>query len=179
MFRRFPLLFLLILLTVLMANGCESRDERIARLAEYTVAEQARQNERLAKQHEKIAHASREILEAEGRSREQFLSLNQALQTERAEIGQQRDVLELERKELARHRYLDPIIASAILEAGVVLGCLLPLVVCILVLRSLTMGSDDESAMNDLLVNEIIDEQRYVMLQSAEKSPALYDQRKR
>ena len=151
---------ILIAMTVSIA-GCESSDHRLARMAEETTREQAQQNERLAEQHHEIAQASRQLIEAGAESRAEFHELTQDLHAERAEVGRQRDRLEDERKQLATTRQRDPVIANAVLQIGLGLLCLLPLLVCVYVLRAVTSGSGDENphALTELLVLDITSEQ--------------------
>ena len=152
---------MIVIMMMLVIAGCESSDHRLARMAEATTREQAQQNERLAEQHHEIAQASRQLIEADAQVRAEFHELTQDLNAERLEITRQRDRLEDERKQLAAARQRDPVIASAILQIGVGLLCLLPLLVCIYVLRAVTQGSGDENqhALTELLVLDITSEQ--------------------
>ena len=152
----------MILIPVILAiAGCESSDHRLARMAEETTREQAQQNERLAEQHHEIAQASRQLIEAGAESRAEFHELTQDLHAERSEVGRQRDRLEDERKQLATARQRDPLIASAVLQIGLGLLCLLPLLVCVYVLRAVTSGTTDDNpqALAELLVLDITSEQ--------------------
>lgn len=146
-----------LIVVLMMIAGCESSDERLARMAEETTRQQAQQNERLAEQHHEIAQASRQLVEADAKARAEFGQLTRGLQTERFEIGHQRDAMEEERRQLARARQRDPIIATAVLQVGLVIACLLPLLVCIYVLRAVTSGdtAGDSQALSELLVLDL------------------------
>ena len=77
-------------------------------------------------------------------------------------------MLEEEREELALARIRDPLIASAILELGLSAMCLVPLLVCIYVLRAVTSGNSEDGAqaLSDLLVLDLTSEQPLLRLQS-------------
>ena len=85
--RKTVILTLVYLLTI---TGCESPDDRLARLAEVTSRAQAQQNERLAEQHHEITKTSRALVEADAKSRAEFHELARDLQTERLGLNQQR-----------------------------------------------------------------------------------------
>lgn len=137
------------MLLMMLATGCD-RDERLARFAEQAAERQAEQNRRMADLQQEVAEGSRQLVEADAKARTEFTQLHRDLQSERSEIGQQRDALEEERREIASQRVTDPLIAAAILETGVLLACLLPLVLCWYLLRQ----GDAELA--DALVTEIL-----------------------
>ena len=102
-------ILMLILLFLLTITGCESPDDRLARLAEVTSRAQAQQNERLAEQHHEITKTSRALVEADAKSRAEFYELTRDLQTERLGLNQQRELVDQEREQLALARIRDPL----------------------------------------------------------------------
>ena len=136
--------------------GCESDDERLARFAAQSVDQQAQQNKDVAVQHQEITKTARALIEADSRSRTDFAKLAEGLQDERHELGRQRDALENERRLIAAQRYRDPLIADAIQGFGLLFLCSIPLVIAFYVLRTIASNSQDEAALNELLVQEVV-----------------------
>lgn len=136
--------------TLLLALGCSSQDERLARFAEQANERQAEQNRQMAELQQQVTEGSRELVEADAASRHEFTKLQHELQSERTEVGRQRDVLEEERRRFASQRTRDPLIAAALLNAGLLIASVLPLVLCWYLLRS----SDPDAA--DGLVTEVL-----------------------
>ncbi|HEX6986965.1 MAG TPA: hypothetical protein VF170_16425 [Planctomycetaceae bacterium] len=126
MTRHVPLLIPL-MASILLTTGCD-RDERLARFAEQAAERQAEQNRRMAELQREVAAGSRQLVEADAKARTEFTELHRDLQSERSDIGKQRDALEAERREIASRRVTDPLIAAAVMDAGLLLACLLPLV---------------------------------------------------
>lgn len=147
---RRPKRLLTVLALLLASAGCSSGDERFAQFAERASERQAEQNRRMADLQQEVAQGSRQLVEADAKARSEFTSLHKDLQTERSEVGRQRDSLEEERREIASARVTDPIIAAALMDAGLLLACVLPLVLCWQLLRR----GDTEPA--DALVAEVL-----------------------
>jgi len=153
MIRRIP--FVLLCLPILACAGCPSESDRVAEVARKAAREQAKQNERMAQVEQEVAEAHKRLVEGEAKARGEMVALQRDLQKAQAEVGEQRDSLEAERREMAAQRGRDPIIASAIECVGVVLACLLPLLVCIYMLRALRDSSDDDSAVTEILIQDL------------------------
>ena len=64
------------------------------------------------------------------------------------------DALEAERKAIAARRHRDPIIANAVTGVGLTLACLLPLVLCWYLLRSVHDEQDD-AIVTEILIEEL------------------------
>ena len=153
----------MLMMTLLLMTGCaDSRDEEFRQLAQQTIRQQAAQNERMAKQSQQIVEASKHLVANDAQARKEMIgahaALQKELQTERANINQQLTELESERREIARQRGRDPIIAQAIGGVGLTLACLLPLLLAGYVIYSLNRSSDDSDALSEMLVMEIVAE---------------------
>ena len=172
----------LLAMIVLAIAGCESSDQRLARMAQETTRQQAQQNERLAEQHNHIAQASRQLVEADAQARAEFQQLSQDLQQQRSQVDRQREELDEERKQIATARLRDPVIASAVLQIGLALLCVLPLLVCIYVLRAVTHAPVDDSsqALTELLVLDVTSDQPLLVprLESLRTTPCLDENRR-
>ena len=83
-----------------------------------------------------------------------------------------RDQLEDDRRDIAAQRHRDPLIAAAITNIGLILACLLPLVLCVVILRSLRNPVADEEALTEFLVHEIVADQP-LLLSTEPRTPAL------
>lgn len=154
--------------------GCgpspDLRDQRLAEVAQQSVAVQAQQNEHIARQSQTSAEQSRHLAEAtqqlvsqDAAARQQLLAaqekLNTQLQQQRATIDAGRDALEQERRLLAAERQTELILAASIESAGLILACLLPLALCGLLLWRLGRAEPDDAAVVELLVCELTSEQ--------------------
>jgi len=93
----------------------------------------------------------------DAQARKNFAAMQQDLQNQQARIGCQRDQLESERRDAARHRQRDPVIAAAITEVGPALACLASLVLCWYLLRNLH-GESNDPILTDVLIEEITSE---------------------
>jgi hypothetical protein len=60
------------LITILAAGCGDSRDARLAEMAQRSLDEQARQNERLAEQSKQIAEATSRLVQADAQSRQRI-----------------------------------------------------------------------------------------------------------
>lgn len=147
-----------IALMLMSVVGCKPSDERLIELSQQSLARQAEQNDALARQSELVAEASKELVQADAQARKEIIAaqsqLQSGLQAERSSLDRQHEALEGERKSLAAQRQRDPIVAAAILQVGILLACLLPLAVCIYLLRA-TKDSQPVGELCELLVDEL------------------------
>lgn len=127
--------------------GCSRDDESLTELAQESMRQQARQNEEIAK-------ASRELVEADAQARRELIIAQQGLQDQQAEIHAQHSALESERKEIARQRSRDPIVAAAIVTLGTLLAAVAPLVLAWFVLRAV-QPHDHDQALGEILAIEL------------------------
>lgn len=151
--------------------GCSRPpDERLAEMAQQTVAEQARQNDRMADQSEAIveeshqlAEAAKDLVQRDAEARRELIAAQQELTTQlnsqQATIYTGRDQLEQDRREIAQQRNRDPIVAAVIQNFGLVIACLLPLVVALFVIRQMQSQEPDHAAVAELLTLELTSEQ--------------------
>jgi hypothetical protein len=167
---------------LLIAAGCGGDDGRLADYARNSVDQQSRQNEQIARQNQEVtqqnrqvAEAARKLVEADARARQEMVTAQKSLQdgirTERSNLDRQREDLELERKSVARQRYWEPVIGQAITGSCALLACLIPLVICYYALRHLHHDRDDETALNELLVEELMFDSPQRLLPPVEVPP--------
>ncbi len=91
---------------------------------------------------------------------------------DQAAVGQQRDKLEGERREIAQERIRDPIIAEAIVQFGLLLACLLPLVLAGYMVYTLRhTASQDDAVVAEFLVADLVAE--HPLLLGPPTQPAL------
>ena len=162
---------LIVMAALFQTAGCgESRDERLVVMAEKNIAEQVRQNERMAAQSIQIAEAAKRLVAADSQARQEMLQAQAALQDEiqgaRNNVDRQRDLLESERREIADQRYRDPIVAESIGAVGLTIACLLPLILAGYVVHCLRHTVDSDEALSELLVMELAGEQPGVLTSS-------------
>ncbi len=97
-------------------------------------------------------HAEQQSLQSR-----QMADLQKQWQTERTQLNEQRDKLETERQEIALQRQREPIVAESIQQVGTLALCLLPLVVCALLLRR-SNEPEDGNAIAETLVTDLMSE---------------------
>ncbi|MAD80492.1 MAG: hypothetical protein CMJ50_06575 [Planctomycetaceae bacterium] len=152
--RVIPIVAILMLAMI----GCdENENKRLAEMAERHLERQSEQNRRMSELQREVAEGARQLVEADAKAREEMVTLQLATQTERSEIGRQRDALEDERRNLAAARRLDPIIAAAIANLGLLAACMLPLVLCWYLLHRRIDPADDQAVAEVLLEDLVTD----------------------
>lgn len=143
---------------MLTAIGCdEEENKRLAEMAERHLERQAEQNRQVTELQREVAEGSRRLVEADAQARQEMVTLQREVQAERSEFGRQRDLLEGERRDLAAKRRLDPIVAAAITNIGLLLACLLPLVLCWYLLTRRVEPADDQAVAEVLLEDLVAD----------------------
>ena len=155
--------------------GCGSTDERLVELSEKSLARQAEQNRQMLEQSTQVAQATRQLVAADAQAREELIAaqarLQHDLQAEREGIDRNRDELEAERKDLATKRHRDPNIAAAIIQAATLLSCLLPILLCLAILRALRHEATDP-ALDEVLIQELITP--HLLLPETSRLPTIY-----
>jgi len=142
---------------VLTAIGCdEDENSRLAAMAEKQLARQEENARRAHDLQREVAEGSRRLVEADAEARRELAAVQRSLQSEQSEIGRQRDQLEVERRDLAARRHLDPVIAEAILGIGTMLACLLPLILCWYLLQRPATPVDDSIVAEHLLEDLVV-----------------------
>ncbi|HCO21525.1 MAG TPA: hypothetical protein DIT97_00050 [Gimesia maris] len=111
---------------------------------------------------QEVASGSRELVEADANARQEMVTLQREMQTERNEIGHQRDQLEAERREIADRRNRDPIIAAAITRVAFVVVSLLPLLICWLLLQQ-KVEPADKNEITELLLDDLVSSEPRLM----------------
>jgi hypothetical protein len=138
------ILRLLIPLAVALVAGCDN-DDRLAQLASQT------------------AETAKRLVEADAKSRQELTALQRDLQAEQTNIGRQRDQLESERRTIADQRHRDPIIAAVLTDLGLVLACVVPLVVCLYLLRTDHCQPTAHAELAELLTQEFVSDSRALL----------------
>lgn len=167
--------------------GCNnpSHDERLDRLVQVSIEQQARQNDAIARQSEAVVEESSRVTEAasnlvakDAEARKQLIAAQHQLASEqhgeRSRIDQDKRDLEQERRELAKSRHREPILAATIQGLGILMVAVLPLIVCIYSLRLLySIDTSDEVAVAELLLNEFTSHRPLLMPEASSSPPNL------
>ena len=95
-------------------------------------------------------HAEQQSVQAK-----QMVDIQKQWQTERTQLNEQRDRLAAERQEIAVQRQREPLIAQSIQQVGTLALCLLPLIVCALLLRK-SNEPEDGNAIAETLVSDLM-----------------------
>ena len=147
---------MLVTLLTLVIVGCTSNDDRLVAMAREHAARQAETQRQMTDLQKQVAEGSRQLVESDAKAREELTALQHDLRTDQAEIGHQRDQLESDRREIAAQRNRDPIVAAVIMDIGIILACLLPLALGVYVLRAACRAGESDSAVAELLVQELV-----------------------
>ena len=166
---RFPF-FVLISLMLATLVGCE--EDELAKATREAAKQSAEQQRQLVQLQAEVARSASELVEADAKARSELTALQRDLQQGQAEVGQQRDQLENDRRDMARQRHRDPLIAAALTSIGLILACLLPLLLCVFILRTVRDPLTSEDALTELLVEEIVAKEP-LLLPSACRIPGL------
>jgi hypothetical protein len=142
----------------LITVGCSSGDDRLVELSRESAERQAEQNRLVETNNRQVLEATNKLVEADAKSRTENIELHRQIETERSGINQQRDVLEQERRQIAGERIRDPIVADSILAVGGLIAAILPLLVCLALLRGLFQKSDQET-IADVLIEDLVSRQ--------------------
>lgn len=137
---------ILMLLFAIALMGCD-KEEQLRKW-------QQQQVEQLQQQARENAETARELVKADAQARQEVAVIHRDLQSERIEIGQQRDALDADRKEVATARQRVPLMAAAFQGGAVLLACALGLSVCGWLLSGLSK-SDSDGELEDMLVLEV------------------------
>lgn len=136
------LLFLALAIFLTVLSGCDEDERQKASRAQAEVAE-----------------TSRQLVQADAKARGEIVALQRDLQQGQAELGRQRDQLENDRRQYADQRNRDPIVANVILDVGMIVACLLPLILCIVLVHALRDRTQADSTLTEILVEEIASDQ--------------------
>jgi VIT1/CCC1 family predicted Fe2+/Mn2+ transporter len=142
----------------LIAIGCSSGDERLVELSRQSTDRQAEQNQLVETNNRQVLEAANRLVEADAKSRSENNDLHRQIESERSGVNQQRDALEQERRQIALERNRDPIIAESIEAAAGLIAAILPLLVCLFLLRGLFSRTDGE-ALAEVLIEDLVSQQ--------------------
>ena len=149
------MMVMVVAIVALVIAGCpDDENKRLAEQAERNLERQAAQELRNSDLHREVAEATKQLVKADAAAREDMMALHRDVQLERSELGRQRDLLELERRDIANTRNRDPLIAEAIKIVGLMLVCTVPLFIAWQILRR-SDQADENAAMAELLLEEI------------------------
>ena len=120
---------MLVIIALAALVGCveEEVDNRLADMAKSTVEMQAQQNGKLLDANREVAAGAKDLVAKDAAARRDLIAVQKDLQTERSAIGQQRDTLDADRKQLHSERQRDSLSAAAIGLFAQVLLVSLPL----------------------------------------------------
>jgi len=113
------------------------------------------EQQRLNRSQAQVAEASQELVQADAKARSEMVAVQRDLQQGQAELSRQRDQLENDRRQYAEQRNRDPIVANTILDVGILIACLLPLLLGIVIVLNLRDTVETDSNLTELLVEEI------------------------
>jgi Skp family chaperone for outer membrane proteins len=164
-------LTLLTVIATALIGGC-SEDERLAKMAQDSVQQQRSQNEEMTRLNREVAQGVKRLVESENESRKELTGLQRDIQQQHADTGRQRDQLEVERRQLATERYRESLLAPVLPHVVLLVVCALPLVLAWYLLHGWRCESQDDLAIGELLIEELVSEQPQ-LLPRAPTAPAI------
>jgi hypothetical protein len=150
------LLLVTAILVSVLAIGCQNDDARIAEMAQRQVDREADHTRQMAQLQQQVAEGSRRLVETDAETRKELTELQRDLRGDQATVGQQWDALEADRRQIAAERRWDSVVGPAITGAAILIACVLPLILCFAVLRSLRAPEHAEEALSEFLVQELV-----------------------
>jgi hypothetical protein len=150
----FPWSFVFFVAAIVL-SGCDE-DKRLVKLSEEAANRQAEQNKEIARQSLKTAEATKELVAADAKARQELTALQHELRTDQAEIGKNRDALELERQRIAADRRWDSLLAPAVANFGVFLVIAASLAFCGYLLMGLRHEKVEAPLVEELLIEELV-----------------------
>jgi hypothetical protein len=163
MIRR--ILMLLAVATILV-TGCEedgNENSRVAKVAVEAAERQAKQNEEMARVNRETAEGAKRLVEADAQARKEMTEMQHDLQAEQAEIGEQRDQLETERKEIAGQRRTESMLGPILKGCAAAAVCVVVVGYCWSLLFSLRRQDDADQMLGELLVDELLSEKSVLL----------------
>ena len=157
-----------------IAAGCEPASQPPDAFVQEATLRQAEQSQTVAETSKQVAQTSQQFVEAESEARREVIALQQDLRSDQAELGKQRDALEVERQVLDDRRQdqicqerRDSVLASVMTSGGTIAACLAPLLLAAAALWGLWRDIGDQAAA-ELLITEIEPEPRRIHGQQAD-----------
>jgi hypothetical protein len=102
-------------------------------------------------------------------------AIQKGIEVQQAEIGRQRDQLEVERRDIAKARAWDSLLAQSVPALRVLIACLVPLALCWQILR-LVHREKDDPLLTEVLIGEL-DSPQSPLLPTRGALPILSDDR--
>jgi len=135
--------------------GCNN-NERVARVAMQAADRQAEQNQEMARLDREVTEGTKRLVEADAEARKDVLAMQKDLQDQASEVGQQRDLLESERRQIAQHQLRESMLGPIIANLAPLLVCASVLVFCGLLVYGLRSDKgDDDNVVAEVLIEEL------------------------
>ena len=157
------LLILTVILVVGPTIGCQNDDARIAEMAQRQADREAEHSRQMAQLQQQVAEGSRHLVEADADTRKELTELQRDLRNDQATVGQQRDALEAERRQITAERRWDSVVGPAITGAAILIACILPLILCVMALRGLRHPEEPNGVLAEILVEELVAERPRIL----------------
>jgi hypothetical protein len=145
---------IIVMTIILIAIGCQNENARVAELASRHATQQAELSRETVELQTELVEGTHELVVADAEARSDFLEREGKMDERRAEIRRQHDDLDNERRDIAKQKHREPIVANAVIAIGTLLACLLPLAVAAYLLRANLSESDDHSV-TEILLQEV------------------------
>ena len=128
----------ILVLACLIIGGCETESERLANMADRTVAMQSQQNSMIAK------------------TTSEMVGLNRDVQSERKTLNQGFTQLEHDRRDMHKQRRSELVWAESFQSLSIVIAASLPLFLCAYLVWAARSSTDDKALINEVLMQELV-----------------------
>lgn len=157
---------------IVATAGCGGNAE-VARVATQAADRQAQQNDELARLNREVAAGTKNMVEADAQARKDLIVAQQQLQSQQADIGRGRDLLETERQHIARQRQSVSMWTPVLQGLGIALVAALTIGLCWSLLHGLRSNDDSNQELGELLVMELTAARRQLTAYEPDDAPQL------
>ena len=158
MIRRIPMLLAVAAILVTGCNEDGNENSRVAKVAVEAAERQAEQNREMSRVNRETAEGAKRLVEADAQARKELTEMQHDLQAEQAEVGEQRDQLETERKEIAGQRRTESMLGPILKGCAAAAVIAVTIGYCWSLLFSLRRHDDADQILGELLVDELLSE---------------------
>src|SRR4051812_44069477 len=158
---------LLAALPLIATTSCS--DARVTQVAREAADRQAQQNTEMARLNKEVAAGSHQLVEADGKARQEIVAVHRDLQAERSRLDNSWGQVQEERKEIAAERRTESMFVAVANASGYLFLVVVVLGFCWYALVRVGQGDGTEEQLNELLVTEILPE-HLALLTAPEKT---------
>ncbi|MDZ4820666.1 MAG: hypothetical protein SGJ20_17005 [Planctomycetota bacterium] len=164
---------IIVICPIILVIGCGGNEE-VTRVAVQASDRQAQQNTELARLNREVAAGTKALVENDAKARGELIAAQKNLQSQQAEIGKNRDQLEVERQAMSQQRHTVSLWTPVLQGLGMVLIAALTISLCCFLLYGMRRNDDGGGQeLGELLVMELTAKQPRWLPLPPTNAPAL------